>query len=83
VLFALGAWGLLRDTIPAGDAVALLVLADRFAYNRFTPTMRWPVLSAHAERAVPGLVSRIEAEYGERRGADLLAEARAVLKRVT
>jgi hypothetical protein len=41
------------------------------------------VLCAHAERAVPGAVSRIEAEYGERRGPDLLAEARSVLERVT
>jgi tetratricopeptide (TPR) repeat protein len=82
-LAALGIWGLLKEAMPAEEAIRLLVLADRFAYNRFTPTMRWPVLSAHAERAVPGLVSRIEAEYGERRGADLLDEARAVLKRVT
>jgi predicted ATPase/DNA-binding SARP family transcriptional activator len=82
-LAALGIWGLLKGAMPAEDAIRLLVLAERFAYNRFTSTMRWPVLRAHAERAVPGLVSRIEAEYGERRGPDLLAEARAVLERVT
>ncbi|GAT66246.1 transcriptional regulator [Planomonospora sphaerica] len=82
VLAGLGVWGLLKEAVSAGDAVRLLVLADRFAYNRFTPTMQWPVLSAHAERLAPGVMSRIGAEYGERRGPDLLAEARAVLERV-
>ncbi|MBG0826439.1 AAA family ATPase [Planomonospora sp. ID67723] len=82
VLAGLGVWGLLKGAMPAEDGVRLLVLADRFAYNRFAPTMQWPVLSAHAERVAPGVMSRIEAEYGERRGPDLLAEARAVLDRV-
>ncbi|MEO3781772.1 BTAD domain-containing putative transcriptional regulator [Actinocorallia sp. B10E7] len=82
VLAALGVWGLLREALPAQEAVRLLVLADRFAYSRFVPTMRWSVLSAHAERLAPGVLARIEAEYGERRGPDLLAEARAVLERV-
>ncbi|MEU6429454.1 BTAD domain-containing putative transcriptional regulator [Microbispora sp. NPDC046973] len=82
VLAGLGIWGLRKGAMPAEEAVRLLVLADRFAYNRFVPTMRWPVLSAHAERIAPGVMSRIEAEYGERRGPDLMAEARAVLERV-
>jgi predicted ATPase/DNA-binding SARP family transcriptional activator/tetratricopeptide (TPR) repeat protein len=81
-LAGLGIWGLLRGATPAEEAIRLLVLAERFAYNRFTPTMQWPVLCAHAERAAPGVMSRVEAEYGERRGPDLLAEARTVLKRV-
>ncbi|GII03009.1 ATP-binding protein [Planobispora takensis] len=82
VLAGMGVWGLLKGALPTGEAVRLLVLAERFAYNQFTPTMRWSALSAHAERIAPGLMSRIEAEYGERRGPDLLAEARAVLERV-
>ncbi|WP_433540888.1 BTAD domain-containing putative transcriptional regulator [Streptosporangium sandarakinum] len=81
-LAGLGIWGLLKEAMPDEEAARLLVLAERFAYNRFTPTMRWPVLSAHAERVAPGLISRIEAGYGARRGPDLLAEARAVLERV-
>ncbi|GAA3207647.1 BTAD domain-containing putative transcriptional regulator [Actinocorallia longicatena] len=81
-LAGLGIWGLLKDAMPAEDAVRLLVLADRFAYNRFTPSLQWPVLSAHAERVAPGVLARIEAEYGERRGPGLLAEARAVLERM-
>ncbi|MEW9528732.1 BTAD domain-containing putative transcriptional regulator [Microbispora sp. NPDC049125] len=82
VLAGLGIWSLLKEALPVEDAVRLLVLADRFAYNRFTPTMQWSVLSAHAERVAPGSIARIEAEYGERRGPDLLAEARAVLERM-
>ncbi|MEN3537411.1 BTAD domain-containing putative transcriptional regulator [Microbispora sp. ZYX-F-249] len=82
VLAGLGIWGLRKGALPAEEAVRLLVLADRFAYNRFVPTLQWPVLSAHAERIAPGVMSRIEAEYGERRGPDLLAEARAVLERL-
>ncbi|GAA2738034.1 hypothetical protein GCM10010439_70460 [Actinocorallia aurantiaca] len=82
VLAALGIWGLLKEALPAEEAVRLLALADRFAYSRFTPTMHWPVLSAHAERIAPGVLPRIKAEYGERRGPDLLAEARAILERM-
>jgi len=83
VLAALGLWALLKETVPAEDAIRLLVLADRFAYNRFTPAMQWPALSAHAERAAPGAMARIEAGYGGRRGPDLLAEARAALERMS
>ncbi|MFF4773348.1 ATP-binding protein [Microtetraspora fusca] len=82
VLAGLGIWGLLKGALPAEEAVRLLVFADRFAYNQFTPTIQWSVLSAHAERIAPGVISRIEDEYGERRGPDLLAEARTVLGRV-
>ncbi|MFC4588847.1 ATP-binding protein [Sphaerisporangium corydalis] len=82
VLAGLGIWSLLKEALPVEEAVRLLVLADRFAYNRFTPTMQWSVLSAHAERIAPGAISRITAGYGERRGPDLLAEARAVLERM-
>lgn len=82
VLAALGIWGLLKETMPVEEAVRLLVLADRFAYNRFTVTMNWATLSAHAERVAPGAIARIAAGYGDRRGPDLLDEARAVLARV-
>ncbi|MEV5412618.1 BTAD domain-containing putative transcriptional regulator [Thermopolyspora sp. NPDC052614] len=81
-LAGLSVWGLLKKALPVEESVRLLVLADRFAYNQLTPTVRWTVLSAYAERIAPGLLSRIGAEYGERRGSDLLAETRAVLKRV-
>jgi len=76
-LFGLGAWGLRRGTLPARDAVRLLVLADRFAYNRSVPTMAWSRIEPVIEEAAPGVLAEIEAEYGERRGPDLLEEARA------
>jgi hypothetical protein len=52
VLFGLGTWGLLRGAAPADDAVRLLVLAERFAYNRTIPTMAWSG-SSRAPRSAP------------------------------
>ena len=79
-------WGdcaaLLRDELPPEDAVRLLVIADRFAYSRAVPAMRWQLAVEDAERVVPGVLSRIEAEYAERRGPVLLDEARAVVERL-
>ncbi|MFL6108389.1 MAG: ATP-binding protein [Marmoricola sp.] len=79
-LFGLGAWGLRRRTLPARDAVRLLVLADRFAYNRSVPTMAWSRIEPVMEAEAPGALAEIEAEYGERRGPDLLEEARATVR---
>ena len=81
VLYGLGAWGLLRDVLPVDDAVRLLVLADRFGYARFTITMDPQPTLAEAERRLPGLVARLQEEYGDGKGPDLLAEARAVVER--
>ena len=36
-----------------------------------------------AERRAPGLVARLHAEYGARKGPDLLPEARAVAERIS
>jgi len=82
VLFALGAWGLLRDALAPTDAVRLIVLADRFAYNRSMPTMSWDRITAEAERRAPGAMAVAAAEYGERRGPELLDEARRLLARL-
>jgi hypothetical protein len=83
VLFALGAWGLaLEDTEPS-TAVRLLALAERFAYNRFAPTLSWERVAALAEAALPGALAAALDEYGARRGPDLLEEARTVTARLT
>ncbi|KAA1415263.1 AAA family ATPase [Nocardioides humilatus] len=82
LLFALGTWGLHRGTLPATDAVHLLVLAERFAYNRFNPTVSWDAAVAAAEAAAPGELARLQGDYGPRRGPDLLEEARALLARL-
>jgi hypothetical protein len=65
------------------DAVRLLVLAEVFAYPRFTVTMDPVHTDAEAERAAPGLAARLRQEYGGRRAPELLPDARAVVARIT
>jgi predicted ATPase/DNA-binding SARP family transcriptional activator/tetratricopeptide (TPR) repeat protein len=83
VLFALGTWSLLRSAGPADDAIRLLVLADRFAYNRAAPTMFWERIAPAAEQAAPGRIAALRSEYAARRPADLLSEARQAVERLT
>ena len=75
-LFGLGAWGLLRDATSVDDAVELLVLAERFAYNRMIPTMAWERIAPQAEARAPGRIAaaarrarRPAAARAARRGA--------------
>jgi len=82
VLFALGAWSLLRRVGPAQDALRLLALADRFAYNRMVPSMRWERITPAAERAAPGLLARLQAEYLDCPQPGLLAQARRAVQRL-
>ncbi|SDJ88248.1 Predicted ATPase [Nocardioides sp. YR527] len=83
VLFALGLWGLLRDALPCEESVRLVVLADRFGYSRSFLDMRWALAVADASRLAPGVLERVSAEYGERRGLALLDEARGVIARLS
>jgi hypothetical protein len=82
VLFALGAWSLLRRAAPAEDALRLLALADRFAYNRMIPTMRWERITRAAEEAAPGLLARLQAEYRDCPQPGLLTQARLAVERL-
>jgi hypothetical protein len=82
VLHGLGTWGLLKQAIDAEDAVRLLVLADLFAYPRFTATMDPARTHDEAERVAPGVAARLRHEYAGRKGPDLLPEARAVAARI-
>jgi hypothetical protein len=82
VLHGLGAWGLLKHALDPEDAVRLLVLAELFAYPRFTTTMDPVQTDAEAERLAPGLAARLRDEYGARRGPALLPEARALVERL-
>ena len=82
VLHGLGTWGLLKQAIDPEDAIRFLVLAELFAYPQFTTTMDPARTQDEAERVAPGLAARIRAEYGERKGPDLLPEARAVAERI-
>jgi hypothetical protein len=81
-LFSLGAWGALRGALPIRDAARLLVLADRFAYNRSVPTMSWNRIVERVEAIAPGLLAEFESEYGERRGPDLLDETRRFVAQI-
>jgi predicted ATPase len=82
VLFALGAWSLLHRAAPAEDALRLLALADRFAYNRMVPTMRWERITSAAEEAAPGLLARLQADYQNCPQPGLLAQARLAVERL-
>ena len=81
-LFALGAWGLLRDAAPADDAIGLLVLAERFAYNRMIPTMAWERIAPHAEASAPGRIAALRDELGDRRPPELLDQARGLVQQL-
>ncbi len=87
LLFALGAWTLLRrpasdESVPAEVALRLLALADRFAYNRMTPTMMWERITPPAEESGPGRLDEFVAEYRLRQPPDLLAEACRLAERL-
>jgi tetratricopeptide (TPR) repeat protein len=83
IMFALGCWGLMRGSVPARDAIRMLVVAERFSYNRFAPTLDWDSVAAVAEIAAPGEIDAVRAEWGDRRGPALLEEARALVKRMS
>ncbi|GGS79243.1 AfsR family transcriptional regulator [Nonomuraea spiralis] len=76
MLFALGAWGLLREAMAPHDAIGLLVLAERFAYSNAMLSMSFERIEPYVERAAPGLLAAVRAEYRDRRAVDLLDEAR-------
>jgi len=75
LLFALGAWCLLRRAAGGDDATRLLVLAERFGYNRSVPTLMWERIAPAAEESAPGRIAGFRAQYAGRRPADLLKEA--------
>jgi predicted ATPase/DNA-binding SARP family transcriptional activator len=82
LLFALGTWSLLRRSAPADDAIELLVLADRFAYNQSIPTMIWERIVPAAEAAAPGRIAEFRARYAKDRAAGLLAQARRAVEQL-
>ncbi|MBF4769059.1 AAA family ATPase [Nocardioides agariphilus] len=84
LLAALGAWAVrFGGSERHADGARLLAVADRWSYNRSFPTMAWEALQALAEQAVPNLLEEVTAEYADRPAADLLAEARTLVSRVT
>ena len=62
-LFALGAWGLLRDArrrprTPSSCSSS----PSRFAYNRMVPTMAWERIAPQAEARAPGRIAALRGE---------------------
>lgn len=82
LLFGLGAWGLLRKAAPVRDALRMLALAQRFAYNRMIPTMLWERITPVAEQAAPGVLAELQARYADLRPPDLMDEARRAARRL-
>jgi hypothetical protein len=83
LLAAVGAWALRYGSAAQhADGVRLLVIAERWAYNRSFPIMAWSALAELAEEACPGLLDEVSAEHADRPAEDLVEEARAVLDRV-
>ncbi|UYM04686.1 ATP-binding protein [Solicola gregarius] len=83
VFFGLGMWALHRKALPPQDAVRLCVLAERFGYSRRVPTLSWDNAVAAAERFAPGMLDELADEYGDRRGRELLTDARDLITRLT
>ncbi len=80
---AVGAWAAHEETEAVReDGVRLLAVADRWAYNRSFPVMSWESLREVAARKSPGRLDAVMAEYADRSPADLVEEARALLRRV-
>jgi predicted ATPase/DNA-binding SARP family transcriptional activator len=83
VLFALGSWGLLRRAMSDDDALVLLALADRFAYNRTVPTLAWERVAPRAEELAPGRLATLQAHYLDRDHRELLDEAYALVEQLS
>jgi hypothetical protein len=64
------------------DAVHLLAVAHRWAYNRSIPVMAWGPMRAMADAALPGRVDQLTEELAGRPGPDLLPEAVRVVDRL-
>lgn len=77
VLVALAVWELAGDPDPeaAERAVRLLVVADRFGYNRQLPSLGWAPAAALAERVLPGGLERLRADVGMHPAPELREEA--------
>ncbi|MFT3873269.1 MAG: BTAD domain-containing putative transcriptional regulator [Nocardioides sp.] len=77
---ALGGYLLSRGSVEPG--LRLLVLADRYGYNRAYPALSWAGLVELAERAAPGRLDELLGSYDDRPGARLLDELATVLEEV-
>ena len=83
LLVGLAAWGLrYGEPHERDDSCRLLVIAQRWAYNRSVPVMAWDPMRALAESVQPGTVDALLAEYADRPGPALLPDAAEALERL-
>jgi hypothetical protein len=81
MLAAAAAW-LLDRGVDTEAGVRLLVMAQRFSYNRTFPVMAWEPLAEAAERERPGRLAALLEEYDGRPGRDLVGEVADLLAEV-
>ncbi|HEX3814550.1 MAG TPA: BTAD domain-containing putative transcriptional regulator [Mycobacteriales bacterium] len=81
-LLGLASWSLLREADPAGVAARMLALAERFAYNRTTPSMAWELIAPLAEQRLPGQLDTAVAAYRDRQPRELLDEVRTLVEQL-
>ena len=83
VLYAVGLAGLENGKLAPPLAAELIGLADRFNYARLTPSLSWDNAVAALERHdAKGDLDAALARYGDRRGSELLDDARSVVERL-
>lgn len=83
LLVALSAWVLRHG--PADqheDAVRLLAVAHRWAYNRSIPVLAWEAMVDLADAALPGRIGRLVEELADRPGPELLPDVAAAVERL-
>jgi predicted ATPase/DNA-binding SARP family transcriptional activator len=81
-LYGMGIWVLLRDAGPIHVVPRLLALADRFAYNRTTPSMEWERIATLVEQRLPGHLAIAIADYRDRRPRELLDEVSGLVRQL-
>ena len=81
VLYALALWELTgdRDAMRWERAVHLLVLAERFSYNRMLPSLGWAYAAEIAEQRCPGLMDSVRAELAATPAVELRETAHHVV----
>lgn len=83
LLVALASWVLRHGSgHQHADAVHLLAVAHRWAYNRSIPVMAWEPLAHLADAVLPGRVGRLVEELADRPGAELVPDAAATVDRL-
>ena len=83
LLVALSSWVLRHGPQDQhGDAVRLLAVAHRWAYNRSIPVMAWEPMVDLADAVLPGRVGRLVDELADRPGPELVPDAAATVERL-